>query len=484
MNIRAVITYLAYIMRIEAIAMVPALLIAVGEKDTNCVVAFAAVIAGLLLLSLVTVFTKTEKKNILTREGVMITALSWILISLFGALPFYISGWIPSYIDCVFETVSGFTTTGASILTEIESLPRSLLYWRSFTHWLGGMGVLVFMLAIVSLSKNSGTSIYIMQAESPGPTTDKLVPKLKNTASTLYIIYFALTVLQILLLIVGGMPVFDSFIHAFGTAGTGGFSSMNASVGAYDSYYLQGVISVFMILFGINFNVYYLIICKQFKKAVKNGELMLYLGIILVSTLVIAANIYPLFGNIFDSLHHSFFQVSTIITTTGYATADFNLWPQLSKSILLFLMFAGACAGSTGGGIKTVRLLILLKSIRIGLQKRLHPHSVKVMKVSGKAVSDDVVKGVFVYLTIYVAIVIVSVLLISVDNMDFETTFSAVMACFNNIGPGFSVVGATGNYSTFSNFSKIVLSLNMLLGRLEIFPILLLFVPSSWKKAA
>ncbi len=484
MNIRAVFTYLAYIMRIESLTMIPAMIIAMAEKDNDCVFAFGVVIAALLVLSLVTCVLKPERKNISTREGVIITALSWVLISLFGALPFCISGWIPNYIDAVFETVSGFTTTGATLLTNVEALPKSLLYWRSFTHWLGGMGVLVFMLAIVSLSKNSGTTIYIMQAESPGPTTDKLVPKLKKNASLLYIIYLVMTVILLVLLLLGGMPLFDSVIHAMGTAGTGGFSSMNISLGAYDSYYLQGIIAVFMVLFGINFNMYYLVLGRQFKKIFSNGEFLLYICIVAISTLAIAANIYPMFGNVFDSLHHSFFQVTSIISTTGYSSVDFDLWPQFSKSILIFLMFTGACAGSTAGGIKMIRVLILGKAGRKALQKRLHPHSVKVTKVSGKPVSDDIVSSILVYLAIYVGIIIVSVVLISIDNFDFETTFTAVMACFNNIGPGFSVVGPMGNFSTLSAFSKIVLTMDMLLGRLEIFPMLLLFLPSTWKRAA
>ena len=480
MNKTAIFFFLGQILRLEAIVLLPALGLAVWHGEDTSITALLitiAIAAGLSLLS----FLFKGDRTIAHREGYVIVALSWVVMSLVGALPFTLSGHIPSYLDAVFETVSGFTTTGASILTNVEGLSMSLLYWRSFTHWLGGMGILVFVLAIAPLSKGKGDSLHVMRAESPGPSVGKLAPTMRRTARTLYGIYIALTLLEIVLLLLGGMPLFDSIVNSFATAGTGGFAIKNASIAAYDSYYLQGVIGVFMMLFGINFNIYYLVLLGKFSQALRSEELRVYLGIIAVSTTVIAFNIWDMSKNLFDAFHHAFFQVSTIITTTGFATVDFNQWPQLSRCILVVLMIAGACAGSTGGGIKTARVILLWKSVKSTIQKMLHPRSVKVIKMDDKPVEAEVLSGTQSFMVVYTLITVISIFLVALDNFDFETTVTSVLACLNNIGPGLSVVGPTGNYSSLSALSKIVLTANMLLGRLEIFPMLLLFSPTVWR---
>lgn len=483
MNKRAIAYFIGQILRLEGLFMLPALAIAFSEGHQPSIRGFFVTILLLLLVGTFLIRRKAGKeRGIYAREGFVTVALAWILISLFGALPFWISGAMPRFIDAWFETVSGFTTTGASILTEIESLPRSILYWRSFTHWLGGMGILVFMLAVVPQSKGSGDSFHLLRAESPGPQVGKLVPTMRRSARILYAIYIGLTVLQTVLLLLGGMPFFDSITTAFGTAGTGGFAITNNSMAAYDSYYLQGVVSVFMALFGVNFSLYYLLLLKEFRQVFRNEELLCYVGILLMSTVTIALNILPIYGNLFDSFHHAFFQVSSITTTTGFATADFNLWPELSRMLLVMLMLFGACAGSTGGGIKVARVVILVKSVRNELQKLLHPRAVKVIRMDGKVLDDTIAHNVNVYLAVYCLICCLSMLLVAFDNFDFTTNATAVLACFNNIGPGLAMVGATGNYSAFSWFSKLVLSADMLLGRLEIFPMILLFAPSVWKR--
>jgi len=481
MNHYAIFYFLGYILRLESILLLPSLLISLYQGEWS---AFRALIVTVLLaagLSLLSLWCKRKDHSIAHREGFVIVALSWIIMSLIGALPFTLSGYIPNYLDAVFETVSGFTTTGASILTNVEALPMSLLFWRSFTHWVGGMGILVFVLAIVPMSKGKGDSLHVLRAESPGPSVGKLSSTMRHTARTLYTIYIAMTLLEVILLLLGGMPLFDSLVNSFATAGTGGFAIKNASIAAYDSYYLQGVIGVFMMLFGINFNIYYLILIGRFSQAVRSEEVRVYLGIIALSTTIIAFNIKDMCLNLFDAFHHSFFQVSTIITTTGFATADFNQWPQLSRCILVVLMIAGACAGSTGGGIKTARVILLWKCVKSTVQKMLHPRSVKVIKMDDKPVEADVLDGTQSFMIVYSLIAIVSMLLISLDNFDFETTVTSVLACLNNIGPGLSLVGPTGNYSAFSPLSKVILTFNMLLGRLEIFPMLLLFAPSVWR---
>ena len=406
-------------------------------------------------------------------------SLSWISISAIGALPFVISGEIPSYIDAFFETVSGFTTTGASILTDVESMSRGLLFWRSLTHWLGGMGVLVFVMAI--MEKVPDRSINILRAEMPGHSVDKLVPRSRSTAKILYYIYLALTVLEVVFLLCGGMPLYDSIVHALGTAGTGGFGIKADSIASY-SHYLQWVITVFMLLFGVSFSLYYLILLRKWKAVLGSNELRCYLGIGFASFVIITINIYPMYGNIADAVRLSAFQVSSLLTTTGYATADFDLWPQLSKAVLFLLMFSGGCMGSTAGGLKISRIVVLAQSVRNELRRALLPRSVSSVKLNGRRLDPLEVKAVHSYFAIYLSVIIAVFLLISFEPFGMETNLSAAVSCVNNIGPGFHLVGPAANYAAYSGFSKLVLSLAMLLGRLEIFPMLLLFSPQLWSR--
>ena len=434
-----------------------------------------ALAAGLLLRLLF----RPENRLIYAREGFVTVALAWLLLSAAGALPFFLSGEIPSYVDAFFETVSGFTTTGASILTNVESMSRGLLFWRSFTHWVGGMGVLVFVMAIVPGSNDR--SMHILRAEMPGPVVGKLLPRAKDTASILYKIYVGLTLLQIVLMLLGGMPLYESVVHAFGTAGTGGFGVKADSIAGY-SPYLQWVITVFMFLFGVNFNLYYLLLVRRFRAAVQSSEFWYYLGIVLVSVSLITINILPLYQSFSEALRLSAFQVSSIITTTGYATADFNLWPEFSKSLLLLLMMVGACAGSTGGGLKVSRAVMLIKMIGREIRHLLHPRSVNSVRFEGKQVDGATLKSVSSYFAIYMVCMVAVYMLLSLDAFDLETNLSATFACFNNIGPGLGAVGPTASYALYSPLSKIVLSLAMLMGRLEIFPLLLTLSPATWMK--
>ena len=421
-----------------------------------------------------------KRSSLYARDGFAVVALAWVLMSVFGALPFVISGDIPHFVDAFFETVSGFTTTGASILTEIEPLGRGVLFWRSFTHWVGGMGVLVFVMAILPM--NDGHGMHLMRAEVPGPTVGKLVSRMSDTAKILYGIYLAMTVIETVLLLLGGMSLYDSLIHAFGTAGTGGFSCRNLSVGAYDSVYFDVVISVFMLLFGVNFNLYYFLLIRRFKDVVRSEELRAYLLIVSASVLAIAVNISHLYQSFGASLRYALFQVSSIITTTGYATADFNTWPAFSKAILVILMFVGACAGSTGGGMKVARVVILVKTSFCDMRRMLHPNAVATVRFEGKPIGEKNIRSVHLFLTVYLIVFTVSCLLLSLEEMDLVTTFTAVAACMNNIGPGLEVVGPMGNFASFSLWAKLLLSFDMLVGRLEIFPMLLLFAPSIWKR--
>ena len=423
---------------------------------------------------------KPKSTALYARDGLAVVALAWICMSLFGALPFVLSGDIPNYVDAFFETVSGFTTTGSSILTEIEPLSRGGLFWRSFTHWVGGMGVLVFVMAILPM--NDGHGMHLMRAEVPGPTVGKLVSRMSDTAKILYSIYLVMTVVEIVLLLAGGMPLYDAAIHAFGTAGTGGFSCRNLSVGAYDSVYFDVVISVFMLLFGVNFNLYYFLLIRRFKDVVRSEELRAYLLIVSASVLAIAVNISHLYQSFGASLRYALFQVSSIITTTGYATADFNTWPAFSKAILVILMFVGACAGSTGGGMKVARVVILVKTSFCDMRRMLHPNAVATVRFEGKPIGEKNIRSVHLFLTVYLIVFTVSCLLLSLEEMDLVTTFTAVAACMNNIGPGLEVVGPMGNFASFSLWAKLLLSFDMLVGRLEIFPMLLLFAPSIWKR--
>lgn len=461
-----------------ALLMIPlAVSFVFGE---SCAVAFIisaliALVPGLAL----TLLCRGAQKDIFIREGLAIVALSWVCISAVGALPFVISGEIPSYIDAFFETVSGFTTTGASILTDVESMSRGLLFWRSLTHWLGGMGVLVFVMAI--MEKVPDRSINILRAEMPGHSVDKLTPRSKSTAKILYYIYLALTALEIVFLLLGGMPLYDSIVHALGTAGTGGFGIKADSIASY-SHYLQWVITVFMLLFGVSFNLYYLLLLKKWRAVLDSNELKCYFGIWLAAFLIIAVNIYPLYGSVADAIRLSAFQVSSLVTTTGYATADFNLWPQLSKAVLFLLMFAGGCMGSTAGGLKMSRIVVLAQSVRNELRHALRPRAVSSVRLNGRRLDPQEVKSVHSYFAIYITVIIAVFLLISFEPFGFETNLSAAVSCVNNIGPGFDLVGPAASYADYSGFSKLVLSLAMLLGRLEIFPMLLLFSPKLWSK--
>lgn len=414
------------------------------------------------------------------RDGLAIVALAWIIMSLFGALPFYLSGSMTSFVDCLFETVSGFTTTGASILTEVESLRYSILFWRSFTHWVGGMGVLVFVMAILPMTDGHG--MHLLRAEVPGPTVGKLVSRMGDSAKILYGIYLGLTVIEIILLLAGGMPLFDALVHAFGTAGTGGFSSRNLSVGAYNNAYYDVVIGTFMLLFGINFNLYYFLLIRRFRDVFRSEELRAYIAIVATAVVCIAVNVAHLYESFATSLRHAFFQVASIITTTGFATADFNLWPTFSKAILVTLMFVGACAGSTGGGIKVARLVILARTSFWDMRKMLHPNAVTTVRFEDKTLGERQIRSVHLFLTVYMLVFAISVLLLSLEKFDLVTTFTAVASCINNIGPGLELVGPVGNFAAFSAPSKLLLSFLMLVGRLEIFPMLLLFAPSIWKR--
>lgn len=480
MNYRAVFSILGRVLLVEAMLMVisAAVSLVYGEIATMVsflITLFVTAIAGWLMTRL-----RGERKQIYAREGFVIVALSWVLMSIVGAFPFYLTGFIPSYIDALFETVSGFTTTGSTILTNVEGLTHGLLFWRSFTHFIGGMGVLVFVLAIIPLI--STRSVHLMRAEVPGPTKGKLVPKIKSTAMILYGIYIIMTVLQIILLVAGGMPLFDSVCHAFGSAGTGGFSIKNTSIEHYQSAYLETVIGVFVILFGINFNLYYLLLLRDFKSVFKNEELRLYLSIILASIILITINISGMYGSVLQSLRYAFFQVASIITTTGYSSVNFDLWPSLSRFVLVLLMIVGACAGSTGGGMKVSRLILLYKSVRREIKRLLHPRSVNIIEMDDKVVDESIVEGTKVFFIAYISIMFLSILVISSDGHDLETTSTAVISCLGNIGPGLRAVGPVGNFSLFSPGSTLLLTLDMLLGRLEIFPVLMLFLPVTWRR--
>lgn len=483
MNVKSISRTVGLILLITGIFQLFPLLIAVIDHEPRNILAYIESLCLILLVgSALLLFSRGGNRMFSAQEGFAATGLSWIFMSAFGALPFFLSGQIPSYVDAFFEMVSGFTTTGASILTDVEALSRCNLFWRSFSHWLGGMGVLVFLLAVVpGARKNGGTGIYLMRAESPGPSVDKLTPHLRQTAMILYGIYILLTALCIVCLLLGGMPVFDSFCIAFGTAGTGGFAIKNSSMGGY-SCFLQTVVTVFMFLFGVNFSLYYMLLLRKFKAVFKNEELRLYFGIAAGSIVLIAINISRMYNTIYESVHHAAFQVVSIMTTTGYGTVDFEQWPAFSKAILLSLMFIGASAGSTGGGLKVSRVLLLMKSIRRTIRKALHPRRVQPVYMDGRAVSEEVCDNVNAYLAIYCVILVLSFAIISVDGFSIGTNFSAVASCFNNIGPGFELVGATQNFSIYSDLSKIILSLDMLLGRLEIFPLLLLLSPDTWSR--
>ena len=475
----SIITYIiGWILNFEAAFMLLPCITALIYREKSGW-SFVITIALCLLAGGPRVLHKPSNKVFYVKEGFVTVSLSWVVLSIVGAIPFVISGSIPNVIDALFETVSGFTTTGASILSDVESLPKCILFWRSFTHWIGGMGVLVFVLSILPMA--GGYHMNLMKAESPGPSVSKLVPKVRSTAMILYGIYIFLTLLELVFLLAGRMPMFDALVTSFGTAGTGGFGIKNDSMASYSSY-LQNVATVFMILFGVNFNVYFLFLAKKPKQAFRSEEVRDYLGIILITIVIITFNIRHIYPTIMESFRHAAFQVASIITTTGFATTDFNNWPQVPKTILVMLMFVGACAGSTGGGIKVSRFAILLKTVKKELEQYIHPKSVRKIVMDGKPVEHEVVRSINVFMITYVLVFSFSVLLIGFDDHDLITNFTAVAATLNNIGPGLELVGPTQNFGVFSGGAKLILIFDMLAGRLELFPLLLLFLPRTWKK--
>ena len=479
MNRKMVFSTVGKMVGAEALMLLlPLAVSAIYKESCSWAILITIGIAAVVGLALI-LLCRPKSTLIYAREGFCIVAAAWILMSAIGALPFVISGEIPNYIDAFFETVSGFTTTGASILPDVEAMSKGLLFWRSFTHWVGGMGVLVFVMAI--LPGMADRSIHIMRAEMPGPVVGKIVPRAKDTASILYKIYIVMTVVMVGLLLCGGMNLFESLVHTFGTAGTGGFGVRADSIAGY-SPYLQWVITVFMFLFGVNFNLYYLLLIRRFRAIFQSTELKVYLAIVLVSVGLITANIFSLYSSLSEALRHSAFQVSSIMTTTGFATTNFDLWPGFSKAILLLLMFIGACAGSTGGGIKVTRVVLLWKTVSRQVRQLVHPRSVGVIKAEGKPVDESTAGSIGTYLAVYIFCFVAILLLLCLDDMSFVTHFSATAACFNNIGPGFDMVGPALNYAGYSGLSKLLLSFAMLLGRLEIYPLLIALFPGTWKK--
>ena len=481
MNKRSIIYILGWVLIVDAVAMQIGTITSsiYGEKE-----AWYFVLTGVVsaILGVLAIKVKKPKNMVLYQKaGFASTALSWILLSLVGCMPFWLSGEIPSFIDAFYETVSGITTTGATILNDVEALSKGMLMWRSFLHWLGGMGVIVFLLAIIP-KLGGQQNIFLMKAESPGPIIGKAVPRMRNYATMLYGIYITLTALEFILLLFGGLNVFEAINTSFSTAGTGGFGIYNSNAAAFESYYVQTVIAVFMLLFGINFSVYLCLIARKFKQSLKFEELWIYLGIVAVSTAIIAFNISSIYKP-YDAFHQSFFYVSSIISTTGFGLTDVNKWPELSKTVIIILTFIGASAGSTGGGFKISRIILLFKEVRKEFSLLVHPRNVKLVKMDGKAVNHDIMRTTSMYLVLYIGVFAISFLLVSIDNMDFTTSFTAVAANLNNTGPGLGAVGPVGNYADFSILSKIVFIFDMLAGRLEIYPLLLLFAPSAWKKS-
>ena len=478
MNYKSIFYILGWILRVEGLFLfLPMIVALIYGEDTWTVYLICAALtfaAGLALS-----WKRSGNFRLFAREGYVAVALGWVLMSLIGAVPLWAAGDIPHFVDALFEIISGFTTTGSSILVDVEAISRGGMFWRCFSHWIGGMGVLVFLLQIIPLS--SGQTMYLMRAESPGPSVSKLVPKVRETAFVLYGIYLAMSVLEIFFLLIGGMPLFDTLCTTFGSAGTGGFAIWGDSMARY-SPYLQIVVTVFMFLFGVNFSFYYLLLTKRVKEAFQIEEVRAYFGIFSASTVLIAFNILSQVGNLADSFRHAAFQVSSVMTTTGFATTDFNLWPEFSRTLLVLLMFIGACAGSTGGGIKVSRILMYLKTIKKELAFLVHPRSVKIVMMDGKKLEHTVVRAANIFLITYLVILAFSILIVSLDGSDFTTTVTAVITTLNNVGPGLSLVGPMGNFAFFSDLSKFVLMFDMLAGRLEIFPLLLLFVPYTWKK--
>lgn len=483
MSKRLVVYILGWVMLIEGACMQLSMLVGICYGEWAELKYFIIIGLSLMLLGFLLVFKKPESSVLYMKDGFAATAFSWILLSVCGCLPLWLSHTIPHFVDALFETISGFTTTGATILTEIEGLPRCMLFWRSFSHFLGGMGVVVFLLAIIP-RLGANQSINLMKAESTGPSVNKSMPKLRNYAALLYGIYGGLTALECVLLLCGGMSVFDAITTSFSTAGTGGFMVYNDSMARF-SPYLQTVTAVFMMLFGVNFYVYILILSRRFKQAVKNEEMWVYLGIIFIITGLISADLFinRTYGDsLYQSIHQSFFYVTSVGSSTGMATTDVNRWPEFSKALVLIATCIGACAGSTGGGFKVSRFMILLKGVKKEFTLILHPRTVQTVKMDQKKITHEVTRSVSVYFVIYMAIIIVTTILISLNGFDFITSFSSVLATLNNTGPGMNMVGSTGNYADFSVFSKIVFCFNMLAGRLELYPFLLIFMPAAWRK--
>ena len=478
MNFRIIAYIVGWVCNFQAMFMVLPCITALIYQEHEFF-AFLISMIVCLIVGLPLTIRKPKNKVFYTKDGCVAVALSWFALCISGAVPFVLSGAIPHPIDAFFETVSGFTTTGSSILTDVEVLPHCILIWRSFTHWIGGMGVLVFLLSLLPLA--GGYHMNLMKAESPGPSVSKLVPKVQQTAKILYTIYIGMTLFQIILLLIGRIPLFDTLCISFGTAGTGGFGIVNDSMGSYSTY-CQVVTTIFMILFGVNFSAYYLLLTKKFVQAFKFEEVRYYFGIILAAILVIGLNTAHLFRNLGEAFQQAAFQVGSIITTTGFSSTDFSQWPSLSKTILVLLMFVGACAGSTGGGIKVSRFIILLKAMKKEIKQYLHPRQIRKIRMDGRVVEHEVVRNVNVFMVVYIMIFATSVFILAFDNLDLITNFTAVAATFNNIGPGLELVGPTANFNVFSDVGKYVLIFDMLAGRLEIFPLLLVFFPDTWRK--
>ena len=483
MNYKMMGRFNALILALEAAFMLPAFLISIFLSETASAYSFLITMGILLAVSaLLAILSKNATRDFYAREGLICVGSSWILLSLFGCLPFVFSGVIPNFVDALFETVSGFTTTGSSILTDLDLVPRGIMYWRCFSNWLGGMGVLVFLLAVVPVGgQNEGFTMHLLRAESPGPDVGKMMPRMRQTTAALYLTYIGLSLLNLIFLLAGKMSFFDALCTTFSTAGTGGFGVYNDSMAGF-SPYIQWVCITFLLLYGINFSCYYLILLRRFRAILGDEELKLYLGLVLGSVALIVWNLRGFYETLGETVRHSFFQVASIITTAGFATTDFDLWPSFSKAILVILMIFGACAGSTGGGLKCARALLLFKSMCRNISLVLRPQKVKVIRVNGKPVDEKILSGTGAYFFVYMLIAFVSFLILSFDGFSFETNLTAAISCLNNIGPGLGMVGPTGNYASFSVLSKLVLIFDMLAGRLEIFPILVLFIPHAWKR--
>ncbi|MBR2181667.1 MAG: TrkH family potassium uptake protein [Oscillospiraceae bacterium] len=478
MNVKYVLKLNGCILLFDAVAMLLPVMVALYYQESSGV-AFAPAILLAIGIGLPLFLLKPKKRELYAREALVTVSVAWFVMSLIGGLPFYFSREIPSFIDCFFETASGFTTTGATILTDVEALSRCMLFWRSFTHWIGGMGVLVFVMAIASLA--GGNNMHLIRAESPGPKVEKILPKANTNSKLLYGMYIGLTFLQVVFLLFGDMPFFDAVTTAFGTAGTGGFGIKNTSMAEYSTY-IQAVVTVFMLLFSINFNMYFFIIAKRFSAVWKDEELRLFFGIVAVAVVCIVINNRGMFDSVGSAVHHTAFTVASIISTSGFTTVDFNAWPEFSKTILVVLMFVGACAGSTGGGIKVSRILIMLKSLKKEFTALVHPKSIKTIHMNGKRIDDETTRRATSFMICYIGIFVLSMIIIAFDNMSLETNLTAVAATLNNVGPGLSAVGPTGNYAGFSPLSKLVLTFDMICGRLELFPVMILLLPQTWKK--